>query len=108
MNITTIILLVLIASALILSSDLFFKSSSANPHFSIVTGSAYPGRVFIYNSAGGSFARTELDTGYNLVYTVRIGDIFNNGENEIVAGVGNSFFAEPHGCKVIYFVHKEG
>jgi hypothetical protein len=69
----------------------------------IVTGNGNPGKIMIYTFDGKSYKRSEIDTGYNLVWTVKVGDIYNRGKNVIVAGVGNSFFAKPYGCSVVAY-----
>jgi len=66
----------------------------------IVTGISNPGKILIYSWNGYSFEREYIDTNYKFVHTVRIGDIYNNGKNVIVAGVGNSFYGPPFGCSV--------
>jgi len=65
----------------------------------IVVGTGNPGKIFVYDY--NSFQRKEIDTGFKLVHTVRIGDAFNDGKNVIVAGVSNSFYGPPYGCEVI-------
>jgi len=69
----------------------------------IITGTGNPGKILIYSFEKGDYARTQIDTGYNLVWTVKVGDIYNNGKNVIVAGVGNSFFATPYGCQLVAY-----
>src|SRR3989344_1214424 len=71
----------------------------------IVTGTGNPGKIMIYAFDGpiSSYKRSEIDTGYNLVWTVRIGDVYNKGKNVIVAGVGNSFFSTPYGCQIVAY-----
>lgn len=70
----------------------------------LVTGTGNPGRINLYQKEREGLRQVKIiDTGYKFVYSVRIGDIFNNGEKYIIAGVSNSFFSEPYGCKVIAY-----
>jgi hypothetical protein len=70
----------------------------------LVTGTGNPGRINLYQKEREGLKQVKvINTGYTFVYSVRIGDIFNNGEKYIIAGVSNSFFAEPYGCKVVAY-----
>jgi len=94
-----LLLVLVLTLAFILASKILVKENLV-----IVTGTGNPGRILIYSYDGYGYKRTQIDTGYNLVWTVRIGDIYNKGKNVIVAGVGNSFFATPYGCQVVAYV----
>jgi len=91
-----------IAGIIVLASLMLLQSTGGEKTV-IVTGGGNPGKVSIYHFDRANYERVEIDTGYNLVWTVRIGDIYNNGKNVIVAGVGNSFFGRPFGCSVIAY-----
>lgn len=70
----------------------------------LVTGTANPGIINVYEIDGPAIIRKKtLDTGYRFVHSVRLGNIKNDGKRYIVAGVSNSFFQEPYGCKVIAY-----
>lgn len=68
----------------------------------IVVGTGNPGKIILYQFTALGLEKKEINTSFKFVYTVRIGDIFNDGRNVIVAGVSNSFFGPPFGCKLIY------
>lgn len=80
---------ILVFALVLLAVFLYFRTNAEKPV--IVTGTANPGRIMIYSFDGTDYKRSEIDTGYNLVWTVRTGDIYNKGKSVIVAGVGNSF-----------------
>ena len=86
----------------ILAVFLYFQTNSSEKTV-IVAGTGNPGKILIYSFDGNSYKRSEIDTGYNLVWTVRVGDVYNKGKNVIVAGIGNSFFAQPFGCQVVAY-----
>lgn len=96
---------------LVLFGFFFFKNifSSKPSALSYVTaGTGNPGEILIYEQKDKEIKKIKtLDTGYKFVYTVRIGDIFNNGKQNIIAGVSNSFFKEPYGCKVLSYDLKD-
>ena len=71
--------------------SLMLLQSTRGERTVIVTGGGNPGTISVYHFGHSGYERSEIDTGYNLVWTVRIGDVYNNGKNVIVAGVGNSF-----------------
>lgn len=95
-------ILILLGALAILAAFLYLQSGSSERPV-IVAGTANPGKILIYSFDGNNYKRSEIDSGYNLIWTVRIGDIYNKGKNVIVAGVGNSFFAQPFGCSVIAY-----
>jgi len=80
----------------------FFRSPNSEKAV-VVAGTANPGKILIYYFDGTNYKRSEIDTDYNLIWTVKVGDIYNNGKNVIVAGVGNSFFSQPFGCSVVAY-----
>lgn len=92
---------ILVFALVLLAVFLYFRTNAEKPV--IVTGTANPGRIMIYSFDGTDYKRSEIDTGYNLVWTVRTGDIYNKGKSVIVAGVGNSFFAQPFGCSLVAY-----
>ncbi|MCL4364035.1 hypothetical protein M1328_02235 [Patescibacteria group bacterium] len=70
----------------------------------LVTGHGNPGDINVYEIQGSSYKKIRtINTGYKFVYAVRLGDIYNNGQQSIIAGVSNSFFAQPYGCKIIAY-----
>lgn len=74
------------------------------PGYYLVTASANPGTVTVYVRAHNSYAPKKIiNTGYQFVHTVRIGDIFNNGKLSVIAGVSNGFFREPYGCRIVAY-----
>jgi hypothetical protein len=74
----------------------------------IVAGTGNPGEIYVYEIKSKIFNKIKtINTGYKFVHTVRIGDIYNNGSKQIVAGIFNSFFAEPYGCKVVSYDVKD-
>jgi len=91
---------VLMLSLVVLVFFLYFQNIEKTV---IVAGTANPGKIMIYSFDGNRYKSYEIDTGYNLVWTVRIGDIYNRGKNVIVAGVGNSFFSTPFGCSLVAY-----
>jgi len=95
--------LLFIALALVVLSVFLYFGSNTSEKTVIVTGTGNPGKILIYSFDGTNYKRSEVDTGYNLVWTVKIGDIYNKGKNVIVAGVGNSFFSQPFGCSVVVY-----
>jgi len=95
--------LLFIALALVVLSVFLYFASNTSEKTVIVAGTGNPGKIMIYSFDGTNYKRSEIDTGYNLVWTVKIGNIYNKGKNVIVAGVGNSFFAQPFGCSVVAY-----
>ncbi len=70
----------------------------------LVTGSGNPGVITLYERTDSGYtSKKTIDTGFQFVHTVRLGDIYNNGAISIVAGVSNSFFKEPYGCQVVAY-----
>ncbi len=70
----------------------------------MVVGTGNPGKVILYTRTGENFTLAKsIDTGFQFVHTVRLGDIYNNGSLSIIAGVSNSFYRDPYGCKVIAY-----
>lgn len=68
----------------------------------LAVGTANPGLIKIYTSDNGNFEEIKkIETGYKFVWTVRMGDIFNNGEKYLIAGVSDSFYGKEFGCRVI-------
>lgn len=75
-----------------------------SPNTYIVTGSANPGEIIVYKAEKDTLTEQKrVNTGYKFVFTVRIGDIYNTGENTIIAGVGDSFYKDPYGCHVVAY-----
>ena len=99
-KISNLVVLFILISAIAL---ILYFSQGTKQNDIIVTANGNPGMIYIYKFDGGNFVRTEINTGYNLVWTVRIGDIYNKGKNVIVAGIGNSFFAQPFGCSIVTY-----
>lgn len=95
-------LLIFLIFALYLLTN-FFKINSSQKVVNkyLVAGTGSPGEIYLYEIKNQSLKKIKtISTGYLFVHTVRIGDIYNNGKSYIIAGVSNSFFAEPYGCKV--------
>lgn len=94
-----LLLLALAAVAAILYSR---RSPKEIHYLAVATGN--PGNIYLYanQDKGYKLAKT-IESGFQLVHTVRIGDIYNDGKKYIVAGVSNSFFREPYGCKVVAY-----
>jgi hypothetical protein len=83
---------------------IILKSSIKKDNNSLIIGTANPGQITIFNSNENSQKIIKIiDSGYKFVYSVRIGDIYNNGKKYIIAGVSNSFYADPYGCKVLAY-----
>lgn len=73
-------------------------------NINLVVGTANPGRIIFYEQKNNSFQKGKvIDTNYSYVWTVRVGEIFNDGKKYVVAGVSNSFYKQPYGCKVIAY-----
>ena len=74
----------------------------------IVAGTGNPGEIYVYETKNKILSKIKaIKTGYKFVHTVKIGDIYNNGSKQIIAGVSNSFFAEPYGCRVVSYNTKD-
>ena len=70
----------------------------------IVTGTGNPGLIKLFEVKGASIKLIKtIDSGYKFVHTVRLGDVYNNGNKQIIAGISNSFFAQPYGCQVVAY-----
>ena len=88
----------------VLISLIFIQQYKSTSYLNkIVTGVSNPGRILIYEWNGNDFSRAVINVGYRFVWSVRIGDIYNDGKNVIVVGVGNGFFDEPYGCLVVAY-----
>lgn len=99
-------LLLIILSGFIYFSKNLFKPPEKNivEAETIAVGQGNPGTIALFTKeASGNFTRKTIDTGFRYVWTVRIADGRSDGKNRIYAGVGNSFFSEPHGCQVLEF-----
>ncbi len=73
----------------------------------VVAGTSNPGTIEVYENDKGTLKKVKLlGTGYDFVYTVRLGDIKNDTTRHIIAGVSNSFFSEPYGCRVVEYEMK--
>lgn len=95
--------LLLSFSLIIFIIVIIFSKKIASPIY-LAAGTANPGRILLYlkEKNGLKLVKT-INTGYKFVYSVRIGDIYNNGDKYIIAGVSNSFFSEPYGCKILAY-----
>jgi len=82
---------------------LFFKLREPEGKNVIVTGTGNPGKILVYKFEGVNIVRKQIDTGYKLVHTVKIGNVRNDGNQVIVAGVSNSFYGPPFGCSVLIY-----
>jgi len=89
--------ILLVVLVFILFLILFFAKEGKNL---IVVGISNPGKIFVYSWNGHDFERSSIDIDYKFVHTVRVGYIYSNGKNVIVAGVGNSFYGPPFGCAI--------
>jgi WD40 repeat protein len=68
----------------------------------LAIGTANPGLIKIYSIDKGEFKEIKkIDSGYKYVWTVRIGDIYNNGKKYLIAGVSDSLYGESFSCKVV-------
>lgn len=94
-----VIFVLLIAVFLIKDSYTIYKKNKGL-RGNIFVGTGNPGKIIRYYWDNSSVVSKSFDTGYKYAYTVRAGDIDNNGEIELVAGMSNSFFSEPYGCVV--------
>ncbi|MCR4263889.1 MAG: hypothetical protein NUV98_04195 [Candidatus Roizmanbacteria bacterium] len=63
------------------------------------TGNAGMIEVFDASKENNEIMKT-ISSNYKYVHTVRVGDIYSDNTPYIIAGVSNSFFAEPYGCNV--------
>jgi hypothetical protein len=89
---------------LILATAVIFLRQKPKELRYIAEATGNPGEILLYvNSGQGYKLAKTIETGYQLVHTVRIGDIYNNGTKYIIAGVSNSFLREPYGCKVVAY-----
>lgn len=80
-----------------------FISSDRTTEY-VVTALNNPGRIAIYRHTQQKlFVLKVIKTEFNNVYTVRIGDIYNNGKLSIITGISNSFYKQPYGCSVVSY-----
>lgn len=97
----------LLAIAIFLSSGIFILSLNffkIKKSGYLTVGTANPGQIILYEEKNNKLNIIKtIDSGYKFVYTVRIGDIYNNEKKYIITGVSNSFYEEPYGCKVIAY-----
>lgn len=99
---TVIVSLLFIVTLIILFVQIRRKGTDRSDYFIVGTGN--PGEIIVYAAKNGKLTKTKtISTGYKFVHTVRIGDIYNNNKKYIVAGISNSFFAEPYGCKIVSY-----
>ena len=101
------IIILIAVLCLILAAILFITKNKIKTYadeislIKLVTGTGNSGLIMGFSKNSLNFSLIySLNTGYLFVHTVRIGDINNDKKEEIVAGVSNSFFSEPYGCKV--------
>jgi len=105
-NLLMIFIISGILSLLLIIYSLYSLTSTIQKQISInkiVTGAGNPGKIIIYSWKDLGFTEKLIDTGFDLVHTVRIGDTDNDNKNEIIAGIGNSFFRGPYGCRVVVY-----
>ncbi len=70
----------------------------------VVVGTANPGEIMLYTKQSSQLQFIKkVDTKFQYVYTVRIGDIYNDGSQAIIAGVSNSFYDDNYGCQIITY-----
>jgi hypothetical protein len=68
----------------------------------LAVGTANPGMIKIYSIDNKAVNRIkEIDSGYKYVWTVRVGDIYNNGKKYLVAGVSDSLYGKSFDCRVM-------
>ena len=101
------IVVLIIALCLISTAILFLtrnntkQSINKTDNVKLITGTGNPGLIMSFAKNGSALLPTlSLNTNYLFVHTVRVGDVDNDKIEEIVAGISNSFFSEPYGCKV--------
>ena len=93
----------LVVLVLLVACLLFYLQFAQKKETIIAAGASNPGRIFLYQYANGNYTKTTLYTDTNLIYTVRVGDIYNDGKGAVVAGVGNDISANPLDCKIISY-----
>lgn len=108
MNIKKISLLVLLVIVAVygyaqLKDRLTNKTTTDSANPVIAVGGENPGRITLYKKSEGNFIQKVINVGARLVWTVRIGNARNDGQNRIYAGIGNSFYSQPYGCQVVEF-----
>jgi hypothetical protein len=68
----------------------------------LVIGTANPGLIKIYKPEKGTFREIKkINAGYKYVWTVRVGDIHNNGKKYLIAGVSDSLYGTSFNCRVV-------
>jgi hypothetical protein len=68
----------------------------------LVIGTANPGLIKIYKPEKGTFREIKkINSGYKYVWTVRVGDIHNNGKKYLIAGVSDSLYGTSFNCRVV-------
>lgn len=97
-----IVLIGIVIVSLTWYRNVFLRRAAAARY--LVTASANPGTITLYARTGTDFTlKKTIDTGFQIVHTVRLGDIYNNGKTYIIAGVSNSFYREPYGCSIVSY-----
>lgn len=107
------IIFILIILLVFFSFIFIYRFFIKTPSHLILLGTGNPGELRILANKiftqwpNFLFQKKLINTGYKFVHSVSAGDIYNNGDKKIVAGISNSFYQKPYGCKVMIY-NKDG